>query len=115
MINCKVCLVHTLLFVSGELIMLEQILTQGFEDMKISASDAAAERFRIYFEELEEKNKVMNLTAISGEEDCARLHFLDSISPLPKTHDETSARNISRKGISNIFPTAYAHNAFSVL
>lgn len=62
--------------------MLEELLLQGFADMGIAADCNAADRFRIYFEELEEKNKVMNLTAISGEEDCARLHFLDSLSPL---------------------------------
>ena len=82
--------------------MLEQILTQGFEDMKISASDAAAERFRIYFEELEEKNKVMNLTAISGEEDCARLHFLDSISPL--LIEQMSGKSVIDVGTGAGFP-----------
>lgn len=37
----------------------------------------ALSRYRIYYEYLEEMNQVMNLTAISGEEDVARLHFLD--------------------------------------
>ncbi len=50
--------------------------------MGIVPHEKATERLRIYFELLEERNKVMNLTAISGEEDVARLHFLDSASAL---------------------------------
>ena len=57
--------------------MLEDILKEGFSQMGISADEKALERYRIYYEYLEEKNKVMNLTSISGEEDVARLHFLD--------------------------------------
>ncbi len=57
--------------------MLEELLKQGFESMSIPMDERAPERYRIYFENLEETNKVMNLTAISGEEDVARLHFLD--------------------------------------
>jgi len=50
--------------------------------MGLVPQEKSIERFRLYYELLEEKNKVMNLTAISGEEDCARLHFLDSSAPL---------------------------------
>ncbi len=57
--------------------MLEDILKEGFSQMGISADEKTFERYRIYYEYLEEINKVMNLTAISGEEDVARLHFLD--------------------------------------
>ena len=38
------------------------------------------EQLRAYYELLEETNKVMNLTAISGEADVAALHFLDSLA-----------------------------------
>lgn len=62
--------------------MLEKILTDGFGEMGLIPHEKAIERFRCYYELLEERNKVMNLTAISGEADCARLHFLDSCSPL---------------------------------
>lgn len=57
--------------------MLEEILKDGFAALNISPDAAAYERYRVYFEYLEEMNKVMNLTAISGEEDVARMHFLD--------------------------------------
>lgn len=62
--------------------MLEDILRQGFCEMGIQADEAAVAAFRRYYDALEETNKVMNLTAISGEEDSARLHFLDSAAPL---------------------------------
>lgn len=62
--------------------MLEDILREGFAALGLEADARACERFRIYYEALSEQNKVMNLTAISGEEDTARLHFLDSASLL---------------------------------
>jgi len=57
--------------------MLEDILAKGFEELGIEIHEDALRRYRIYHDYLEEMNKVMNLTAISGEEDVARLHFLD--------------------------------------
>ena len=61
---------------------MEKILRQGFAELGIEAPDRAADELRVYFEELEEKNRVMNLTAISGEEAVARLHFLDCAAML---------------------------------
>ena len=61
---------------------LEQILQEGAAEMGYPISAGALLRFRRYYEILEEKNKVMNLTAISGEEDVARLHFLDCLGLL---------------------------------
>ncbi|MBQ6273559.1 MAG: 16S rRNA (guanine(527)-N(7))-methyltransferase RsmG [Oscillospiraceae bacterium] len=52
--------------------MLEHILRES-----LPLDERALGRFRRYYELLTEWNKVMNLTAISGEEDTARLHFLD--------------------------------------
>lgn len=56
---------------------LEDTLSSGFAALGITPDSRAAERYRIYFEHLEKMNAVMNLTAISGEADVARLHFLD--------------------------------------
>lgn len=56
---------------------MEEIVSRGFAQLGIAPDERAAERYRIYYEYLEERNRVMNLTAISGEEDVARLHFLD--------------------------------------
>ena len=57
--------------------MLETILQKGFEELGLTADGQTLSRYRTYFEYLEEMNKVMNLTAISGERDVAQLHFLD--------------------------------------
>ena len=57
--------------------MLEALLQSGFEALSLVPDSQALGRYRIYYEYLEEMNRVMNLTAISGEEDVARLHFLD--------------------------------------
>lgn len=56
---------------------LENILASGFETLGLTPDANAERRYRAYFAYLEEMNAVMNLTAISGEADVARLHFLD--------------------------------------
>lgn len=61
---------------------MEEILKNGFAQLGVEVSERALERYRTYYEYLEERNKVMNLTAISGTEDVARLHFLDCVSLL---------------------------------
>ena len=62
--------------------MLEALLQSGFEALSLVPDSQALSRYRIYYEYLEEMNRVMNLTAISGEEDVARLHFLDCVALL---------------------------------
>lgn len=57
--------------------LLEDTLATGFAALGVTPDSGAAVRYRIYFEHLEKMNAVMNLTAISGEEDVAHLHFLD--------------------------------------
>lgn len=52
--------------------MLEEILGAALD-----LDETALLRFRRYYELLTEWNKVMNLTSIEGEENTARLHFLD--------------------------------------
>ena len=50
------------------------------EKLSIELSEQQFEQFRIYYEMLVEKNKVMNLTAITEWEEVLEKHFLDSIS-----------------------------------
>ena len=59
---------------------LEEILMGGAPALGAPLSPERAAAFRTYYELLEEANSRFNLTAISGEEDCARLHFLDSLA-----------------------------------
>lgn len=61
---------------------MNEILSAGLGELGIAPPEAAYERFKTYYEYLEEKNRVMNLTAISGESDVARLHFLDCAAVL---------------------------------
>ena len=56
---------------------MEEILKSGFEELGLALPEGAAARFEAYYRLLEEGNAVMDLTAISGEEATARLHFLD--------------------------------------
>ena len=56
---------------------MEEILRAGFAALGVDVPPAAIEQLRQYYELLEETNAVMNLTAIRGEQDTARLHFLD--------------------------------------
>ena len=62
--------------------MLEETLRTGLSAMGLPCGETVLARFRAYYQTLEETNRVMNLTAISGEDDSARRHFLDSAAPL---------------------------------
>ena len=68
---------------------MEAILREGFAALGLPLSEQAAARFAAYYAFLAERSQVMNLTAIRGEAETARLHFLDcaavlSVSPLPE-------------------------------
>ena len=56
---------------------MEEILRAGFAELNLPLPEGAVQKLRAYYSLLEEKNRVMNLTAITGEADTARLHFLD--------------------------------------
>ena len=73
--------------------MLEDILEKGFAGLGLSIDAGAVSRYRTYFERLDEMNKVMNLTAISGEDDTARLHFLDRL-PRSCAEDRTAGHGL---------------------
>ncbi len=62
--------------------MLEQILKDGFLEYGIPAGERTLRLFRDYYAFLSEKNKVMDLTAITGEDETGRMHFLDSCALL---------------------------------
>lgn len=65
--------------------MLEDILSSGLDQLGVEYHEGALPKLRRYYEMLKETNKVMNLTAISGEENVARLHFLDCAAVLRET------------------------------
>ena len=82
--------------------MLEELLRQGFEELGLPLDGEALGRYRVYYEELEKTNAVMNLTAITGEEDVARLHFLDCAALL--TAAELRGKRVLDVGSGAGFP-----------
>ena len=56
------------------------------EKFSISLSDLQVEQFLLYYEMLVERNKVINLTAITEFDEVLKKHFIDSLS-LVKAYD----------------------------
>ncbi len=56
------------------------IFKSGLKELNIELSDNQINQFIKYYEYLVEKNKVMNLTAITDFEEVIIKHFLDSVS-----------------------------------
>lgn len=61
---------------------MKQTLLSGLPELHMTLTDTQAEQFCAFGEALIEKNKVMNLTAITEPQDVARLHFLDCMALL---------------------------------
>lgn len=80
-----------------------KILTDGCEALGITLSDRQIEQFLLYYEYLIEKNKVMNLTAITEYEDVMVKHFLDSLS-IVKAIDMKSVSSVLDLGTGAGFP-----------
>ncbi|MEF9971464.1 MAG: 16S rRNA (guanine(527)-N(7))-methyltransferase RsmG [Oscillospiraceae bacterium] len=59
---------------------MQSILQDGFAALKLPLNEEMSAQFKTYYDFLTEQNAVMNLTAISGEENVAKLHFLDSVA-----------------------------------
>lgn len=81
---------------------LEDILRGGFEELKLPCDGEALRRYRIYCDYLAEINSVMNLTAIQGEADTARLHFLDCAALL--TMEDLKGKKLIDVGTGAGFP-----------
>lgn len=69
----------------------------------VTLSDRQLEQFKMYYEMLVEKNKVMNLTAITEWEEVIDKHFIDSIS-LIKVCDLSDAKYVLDLGCGAGFP-----------
>jgi len=78
------------------------ILTEGLAALGLPASEAALAGFETYYKLLEERGSVMNLTAIRGEEDVARLHFLDCAALL--TLQDCKGKTVIDVGTGAGFP-----------
>ena len=82
--------------------MLEEILKNGFVEWGLLLTEEMLRAYRFYCDTLLETNKVMNLTAIEGEDDTARLHFLDSAVILKEA--ELAGKSLIDVGTGAGFP-----------
>ena len=57
----------------------KKILIDGLSSLSFQADEKQIQQFEDYYDLLVEKNKVMNLTAITEYEEVVRKHFLDSL------------------------------------
>lgn len=76
---------------------------RGLEELKISLSEKQISQFMAYYEFLVEKNKVMNLTAITEFDDVVEKHFLDSLSVV-KAYDFSKKTTALDLGTGAGFP-----------
>ena len=81
---------------------MRETLLKGAEELGLSLSEEALSRFMTYKELLVEKNKVMNLTAITEPKEIATLHFLDSIAIL--TMEDFKKKSVIDIGSGAGFP-----------
>jgi len=65
-----------------------------FEKYNIEVNDEKLLLFNNYYRDLVEKNKVMNLTAITEKEAVYLKHFIDSILPIKHLNDESKVLDI---------------------
>ena len=75
----------------------------GLNELGITLSGEQMQQFLTYYEMLVEKNKVMNLTAITEFDEVVEKHFLDSLS-LVKAYDLTKPVRILDLGTGAGFP-----------
>lgn len=85
--------------------MNEQLMKfeKGLAALGITISEEQKQQFLTYYEMLVEKNKVMNLTAITDFDEVVDKHFLDSLS-LVKAYDLTQQVRILDLGTGAGFP-----------
>ena len=78
-------------------------LIDGLTELGITLSEKRLEQFSTYYKMLVEKNKVMNLTAITQWEEVLEKHFLDSVS-LIRAKDLSQSITVLDLGTGAGFP-----------
>lgn len=72
----------------------EKLLVSGCREISVELSLEQRERFFLYYEDLIEKNKVMNLTAITELPEVVSKHFIDSLL-IAKVFPEITSRKMN--------------------
>lgn len=78
-------------------------LKKGMEEFSVTLTEEQCSQFIQYYEMIVEKNKVMNLTAITEFDEVIEKHFIDSIS-LAKEYNLTKKSKILDMGTGAGFP-----------
>lgn len=81
----------------------KQNLKEKALQLNIDLNDKQLEQFHTFYEMLIEKNKVMNLTAITEEEEVIDKHFIDSLS-CSRVMDMTKVKRVIDVGTGAGFP-----------
>lgn len=81
----------------------KKILTEGFSQFGVKASDEQISQLEKYMDFLLEQNKVMNLTAITDEKEFVIKHFVDSVSIIPSLN-EYNVKSLIDVGTGAGFP-----------
>ena len=81
---------------------MKTILSEGFAALGLPVTEDALTGFETYYQLLDERGSVMNLTAIRGEEDVARMHFLDCAALL--TLHDCKGKSVIDVGTGAGFP-----------
>ena len=81
----------------------DTIFLEGLKALDITLTEKQIAQFHQYYEMLVEKNKVMNLTAITEWEEVVHKHFLDSLA-IVKTMDMTKPLRVLDLGTGAGFP-----------
>ena len=76
---------------------------EGLDQLNIYLSEHQYLQFRQFFDMLEEKNKVMNLTAITDGVEVVQKHFIDSLT-IVKSHDMMEVDSVIDIGTGAGFP-----------
>ncbi len=81
----------------------KELLYEGMRNIGIELSSDQFEQFNNYYNLMIEKNKVMNLTAITNYEDVVIKHFVDSVS-IVKVMDMSKINSLIDIGTGAGFP-----------
>lgn len=81
----------------------KKLLAEGFSQFGLMVSDVQINQLETYMNFLLEQNKVMNLTAITDEEEFIVKHFIDSVSIIPSLY-EYNVKSLIDVGTGAGFP-----------